>query len=111
MPVSKNGEKMRDDPTRLLNNAVGEAVESIARRIEDRLDQKGTPAATDVAALRHRLGQTQNEFAAFIHVSIGTIRNWEQGRRIPRGPARILLNVIAQRPEIVREALNEAASS
>ncbi len=52
----------------------------------------------DVAALRARLGLTQAEFTALFGVSIATVRNWEQGRRAPRGPARAFLRVIEREP-------------
>jgi putative transcriptional regulator len=58
-----------------------------------------------VRALRQRLGLTQAEFAARLVVPIETIRNWEQGKRLPRGPARALLAVIAHAPDTVFAAL------
>ena len=58
-----------------------------------------------VRALRRRLGLTQAEFAARLVVPIETIRNWEQGKRAPRGPARALLAVIAHAPDTVFAAL------
>src|SRR5918995_3933808 len=48
---------------------------------------------------------TQIEFAARLGVPVETIRNWEQGKRVPRGPARALLAVIAHSPETVFAAL------
>jgi putative transcriptional regulator len=62
-----------------------------------------------VRALRQRLGLTQAEFAARLVVPIETIRNWEQGKRLPRGPARALLAVIAHAPDTVFAALAGAA--
>lgn len=59
----------------------------------------------DVAALRHALGLSQVAFARTFDVSVGTLRGWEQGRRVPHGPARALLRVIAREPEAVRRAL------
>jgi putative transcriptional regulator len=59
----------------------------------------------DVGALRERLGLTQDEFAKAFGVTTATLRNWEQGRREPRGPARVLLNVIEKEPEAVLRAL------
>ena len=53
----------------------------------------------DAAALRRRLGLSQAKFAEFLGVNIGTLRNWEQGRRQPEGPARVLLKVAAHQPE------------
>jgi putative transcriptional regulator len=48
---------------------------------------------------------TQLEFASRLGVPVETIRNWEQGKRMPRGPARALLAVIAHAPETVFAAL------
>jgi putative transcriptional regulator len=53
----------------------------------------------DVAAIRTRLGLSQAQFARRFGVSVGTVRGWEQGRRVPDGPARALLRVIAAEPE------------
>lgn len=64
----------------------------------------------DVAELRDSLGLSQTEFAEAFGVSVGTIRNWEQGRRRPRGPARVLLNVIAREPEAVMRVLRTEAA-
>ena len=60
----------------------------------------------DVRAIRRRLGKSQPEFAMLIGVSVATLRNWEQGRRVPDGPARALLRVAAQNPEAVASALS-----
>lgn len=60
-----------------------------------------THAAPDVAALRKKLGLTQAYFAAGIGVPVGTLRNWEQGVRAPKGPARILLHIVEQNPRAV----------
>jgi putative transcriptional regulator len=54
---------------------------------------------------------TQLEFAARLGVPVETIRNWEQGKRMPRGPARALLTVIAHAPDTVFAALAEEPSS
>ena len=62
----------------------------------------GTPEVRD---LRRRARLTQQEFAARLGVPVETIRNWEQGKRAPRGPARALLAVIAHAPETVFAAL------
>lgn len=58
-----------------------------------------------VRDLRRRACLTQMEFAAKLGVPVETIRNWEQGKRAPRGPARALLAVIAHAPETVFQAL------
>ena len=61
-----------------------------------------------VRELRRRARLTQLEFAARLGVPVETIRNWEQGKRMPRGPARALLAVIAHAPETVFAALDKA---
>jgi putative transcriptional regulator len=65
-------------------------------------DAATVPTARD---LRRRARLTQIEFAARLGVPVETIRNWEQGKRMPRGPARALLAVIAHAPEMVFAAL------
>jgi putative transcriptional regulator len=64
------------------------------------------PAA--VKAIRARLQKSQSEFAAMIGVSVSTLQNWEQGRRVPEGPARALLKVAAEKPETVAEVLGRS---
>lgn len=59
----------------------------------------------DVKAIRRQLGKSQAGFARMIGVSVATLRNWEQGRRRPEGPARALLKVAAVNPEAVAAAL------
>jgi putative transcriptional regulator len=50
--------------------------------------------------IRARAKLTQAEFAARIGVPIETVRNWEQGKRSPRGPARALLKMIDRAPQV-----------
>src|ERR1041385_5334925 len=59
----------------------------------------------DVRAVRKRLGLSQLEFAARFGFQPATLKNWEQGRTRPDGPARVLLAVIARHPEAVEDAL------
>jgi putative transcriptional regulator len=66
------------------------------------------PAVRD---LRRRARLTQIEFAARLGVPVETIRNWEQGKRMPRGPARALLAVISHAPETVFAALAPGVSA
>ncbi len=58
------------------------------------------PAAVYARGVRARTKLTQAEFAARIGVPIETVRNWEQGKRSPRGPARALLKVIDKAPDV-----------
>ena len=59
----------------------------------------------DVAALRRFAGLTQAEFAEALSISVHTLRNWEQGRRTPEGPALALLRIAARHPRVLRENL------
>jgi len=63
----------------------------------------------NVKKLRERLGLTQEAFAAAYRIPIGTLRDWEQGRKRPDAPARAYLTVIARNPEAVAGFLGEAA--
>jgi len=74
---------------------AGRKKPSRVTRAEDLLARE-TP---DVAALRARFGLSQTDFAALLGISVGTLRNWEQRRRRPDGPAKILLRVAAIHPE------------
>jgi putative transcriptional regulator len=65
-------------------------------------------SAPTVRDLRRRARLTQQQFAAKLGVPVETIRNWEQGKRAPRGPARALLAVIAHAPDTVFDALAKA---
>ncbi len=61
--------------------------------------------ALKIKAIRHASGLSQSRFADLISVSVDTLRNWEQGRRSPTGPAKALLRAIANDPEHVIRAL------
>lgn len=65
----------------------------------------------DVADIRKRLGLTQGKFAARFAIPVGTVRDWEQGRRQPDAPARNLLRVIDYAPETVERALKPKKQS
>jgi len=55
--------------------------------------------------IRTKLELTQAHFAALMNISIHTLRNWEQGRRQPDGPAKVLLNIVSEHPEVLVKAL------
>ena len=65
--------------------------------------------AIDVAAIRKRLGLTQERFAAAFDLAVSTVRDWEQGRVQPDRAARALLRIIEREPELARRALEQAA--
>jgi putative transcriptional regulator len=75
------------------------------RRGETKASRVTEFTPVNVKAIRQQLGKSQTEFAQMIGVSVATLRNWEQGRRRPEGPARALLKVAAANPEVVAAAL------
>ena len=91
--------------------AFKELLESVRqmgriRRGELRPSRTYSFRPADVKAIRGKLGRSQPEFALMIGVSVATLRNWEQGRRVPEGPALALLRVAARDPEAVVAALH-----
>ncbi len=61
--------------------------------------------AAKVKEIRAMTGLSQPQFAKLLHVDVGTLRNWEQGRREPTGPAKALLRAIKTDPKAVLKAL------
>jgi len=59
----------------------------------------------DVKAIREQYGLSQSKFAKLLGISASTLRNWEQGRRKPEGPARILLSVASKHPEAILDSV------
>jgi len=82
---------------------------AIPARLRKRLMQGRFESGEDIAALRRFVGLTQAEFARAIGISVHTLRNWEQGRRSPEGPAIALLRIAARHPRIIRKSLEPAA--
>lgn len=60
----------------------------------------------DVQAIRKQYGLSQAKFAQLLGISTSTLRNWEQGRRKPEGPARVLLQVAAKHPEAILDVVH-----
>jgi putative transcriptional regulator len=82
---------------------------AISARARRRLMNGQFQSGDDVAVLRKFVGLTQAEFAKAIGISVHTLRNWEQGRRHPEGPAIALLRIAARHPRVIRENLRSAA--
>jgi len=82
---------------------------AISARARKRLMNGQFESGDDVAILRKFVGLTQAEFARAMGISVHTLRNWEQGRRHPEGPAIALLRIAARHPRVIRENLRSAA--
>jgi DNA-binding transcriptional regulator YiaG len=78
---------------------------AIPRRLRDRLVRGKFKSGEDIAALRRFTGLSQQAFALALGISVHTLRNWEQGRRMPEGPALALLRIAARHPRVLRENL------
>ena len=61
----------------------------------------------DVKAIRDELGMNQQKFCATFGISLDTLRHWEQKRRIPRGPARVLLKVAQHNPNAIIDVMQD----
>ncbi|MDJ0520531.1 MAG: transcriptional regulator [Planctomycetota bacterium] len=97
---------MADDARELTEEDFASAIPARLRR---RLAKGRFEGGRDVAALRHFVRLTQVQFAQAMGISVHTLRNWEQDRRRPEGPALALLRIAARHPRILRENLEHVA--
>jgi len=65
----------------------------------------------DVKSIREQYKLSQRQFASLLGISIKTLQNWEQGRRTPRGPARVLLQVAAKHPEVIWDVVRSGVQA
>ena len=86
-----------------------EFARAIPRRQRQRIARGQIESGEDVVALRRFSDMTQEQFAGALGISVHTLRNWEQGRRVPEGPALALLRIAARHPRVLRENLAESA--
>lgn len=82
---------------------------AIPARLRKRLMRGQIESGEDISTLRRFVGLTQTQFAHAMGISVHTLRDWEQGRRHPDGPAIALLRIAARHPQIIRENLDSAA--
>jgi len=92
-----------DDDVRELTDR--DFARAIPRKQRERILSGRIAGGEDVVALRRFVGLTQLQFAEALGISVHTLRNWEQGRRSPEGPALALLRVAARHPRVLRENL------
>jgi DNA-binding transcriptional regulator YiaG len=97
---------MTDDMPELTDEDFTSAIPARLRR---RLIKGQFESGDDFVALRRFVRLTQEQFAQAMGISVHTLRNWEQGRRTPEGPAIALLRIAAKHPRIIRENLESAA--
>lgn len=108
-------EAMLDDGTVFVELPLVEDVQALAGELRAagvvarpsivRPAVGGRADAVDVAALRQRLGMTQEQFATVFQIALPVVRNWEQGRNKPDGAAMVMLRMIEAHPKEVEELL------
>lgn len=96
-----SGKRIIDGLVDAANHARGDMVGVRERSYR-------VPEDINVQSVRQKLGLTQQQFAMQFGFSLATVRNWEQGIRVPPGPARVLLLVVDKEPDAVRRALAAA---
>jgi putative transcriptional regulator len=97
---------MSDDLRELTDRDFARAI---PRRLRERISRGEISGGADVVALRRFIGLSQVDFADALGISVHTLRNWEQGRRSPEGPALALLRIAARHPRVLRENLAASA--
>lgn len=101
-----NEKYMKDDLFEELLESVREGGAIL--RAEKEASRTFIMESPDVKNIRERYELSQTEFAALLGISVKTLQNWEQGRRSPRGAARVLLQVAAKHPEAVWDVVEPA---
>lgn len=96
--MSSVGESILRGAREMVAHAKGE-------KFEGRVTTIYVPDKVDVTRIRRKLKMTQAEFAGRFGIKLATLQDWEQKRRTPDTPARVLLTVIAKEPEAVQRAL------
>ena len=95
-------ERLLSDARRLRQRRL----DQLARLTGVRIRRAAATAGVDVRSIRAVTGLSQAKFASLLGIEVGTLRNWEQGRREPTGAARALLRAIHNDPVAVIEALS-----
>ncbi len=94
--MSSTFESIKQGLTEAIEYTKGRPIQAVVH----------TFSSVDVKAVRERVGMSQTEFASAFGISVGTLRHWERGDRTPRGPALVLLNIVAKEPTAVLRALS-----
>lgn len=103
MPLTEK-QLMTRDATRNIGEELLESIRDIKAGHYGALHQV---EVTKAAEARSRTGLSQVKFAELLGVSVRTLQEWEQGRRMPSGAARSLLHIAVSRPDVFREVLQD----
>jgi len=101
MPLDEK-ELLERDAKRNIGEELLQAVQDIKA---GRVGRVTTAEVSPLAASRLRIGLSQSEFAELLGVSLRTLQEWEQGRRVPSGAAKSLITIAIKRPDVLKELL------
>ena len=101
-PRAKKVRSVGSEIVEALQNAVAYAKGDLSK---GRAHRVLVPPRINVKQVRSKLGLSQSDFAETFGINAATLRNWEQGRRQPDGPARVLLTIIDREPAAVQRVL------
>lgn len=107
--VDSNVMKKARNATEIAELTDEDFARAIPRKQRERILRGRLASGEDVIALRGFVGLTQQQFATALGISVHTLRNWEQGRRSPEGPALALVRIAARHPRVLRENLAASA--
>jgi putative transcriptional regulator len=112
--IRAEDEGLAKPPRRPVNNATDNPLPDPLARIKRPLRALNGPSPgqahveftpVEIIEIRHTFHATQRQFASMFSLSVETVRNWEQGKRRPHGPARALLRLMKANPEVVGRTL------
>ena len=99
---------MSSEMSELTGAQLARAMDGRVRR---RLRKGEIREGKDISDFRRYVGMSQTKFALALGISVHTLRNWEQGRRRPEGPALALLRLAARHPRLLKESLEAATAA
>ena len=95
---------MKEEPFNELLESVRQAGQ--IRKGQSKASKHTVIEEPDVHAIREKYEMSQQEFSSLLGISVATLRNWEQGRRKPQGPARVLLKIAEKNPKVILHSLS-----
>jgi putative transcriptional regulator len=118
MKYARKAHKVTVKPAKAKPRSIGVAQSALAGLREAVAHSKGEKVeglvvrkVVDPKAIRQKTGLSQNDFAIAFGISASTLRDWEQRRKTPEGPAQVLLRVIDAEPEVVKRVVRAACES
>lgn len=106
--AAKKTAKTKSRAPSVAQSALAGLREAVAHSKGEAVDGLVVRKVADPKAIREKLHLSQAEFSTAFGISVSTLRDWEQNRKTPEGPAQILLRVIDAAPEIVKRVVKAA---